>query len=322
MRLAYSFIFLLLLMPAALVFATDPSSISVQVVPPNPAPKESVTVSLGSFSINLDTVKIDWLEDGKTVLSGIGQKSYTTLAKSASTETRVGAIINMPDGQIIKSIIIRPTVMTLLWQANDSYVPPFYKGKALPAPGSEIKIVAMPEIRVSGTTVNPKNLSYDWRQDYTNQPAGSGYGRNYFIYNNDYLENSSTVSVTASTTDQRYSSENSTAVGASLPKILFYKIDSLVGILWEDALLDTHTMAGEEVIFGAPYFISPKNTYDPRLVFKWFINNIPTSVSIVSKNILPLRAPAGTSGTSKVRLEIENTEQLFSTAKKEIKVEF
>ena len=37
--------------------------------------------------------------------------------------------------------------MVLLWQANDSYVPPFYKGKALPGADTKIKIVAMPEIR-------------------------------------------------------------------------------------------------------------------------------------------------------------------------------
>jgi len=33
--------------------------------------------------------------------------------------------------------------MVLLWQADDSYVPPFYEGKALPSPNSEIKVVAM-----------------------------------------------------------------------------------------------------------------------------------------------------------------------------------
>jgi hypothetical protein len=78
--------------------------------------------------------------------------------------------------------------MTLLWQANDAYVPPFYKGKALLTEGSDVKIVAMPEIKSGSGTINPKNLTYSWKKDYTNDPDGSGYGIHSYVFMSDFLE--------------------------------------------------------------------------------------------------------------------------------------
>src|SRR3989344_8042891 len=171
-------ILILVLGTASTVSAISPSAINVSIAPQNPAPNENVTITLSSFAANLDIVTISWIVNGKTALSGIGIKSFSTTVGGVGTEVRVAAKIMLPDGQIDKNIILRPSVLALLWQANDSYVPPFYKGKALPSSGTEIKVVAMPEIRVGATTANPKTLSYDWKKNYSNSPADSGYGKN------------------------------------------------------------------------------------------------------------------------------------------------
>jgi hypothetical protein len=302
--------------------AVSSSSILVDISPENPGPNENVNINLSSYVSNLDSVLIIWSVDGKNVLSGIGKKSFSLTAPEAGEETSIVASISLPDGTIDKRIIIRPSVMTLLWQANDSYIPPFYRGKAMPTTGSEIKIVAMPEIRNGNQTVNSKNLVYAWKRDYTNKQDASGYGKSAFTYVDDYLEDSSTIGVTASTTDQKYSSAANITVGTVEPKILFYRQDAALGTVWETILSDGHKIQGNEIIEAVPYFISPKEIRIPTLVFNWFINDYQIAVPAYKKNVMPLAVQSGTSGTSIIKLEIEDTFKIFGGTSKEIRVEF
>ena len=307
-------------LPKAL--AVSLSSINVNIAPLNPAPHQNVTITLSSFAVSLDNVTITWLVDGKTILSGIGKKSLSITTKAVNSETRIEARIFLPDGEKSKKIVIRPSVMVLLWQANDSYVPPFYKGKALPTADSEIKVVAMPEIMLNNKIVNHKNMTYSWKLDYNNMQSASGYGKNFFTYINDYLENSSTISVIVNTTNQQYKSESSTRITTINPEISFYKKDTNMGILWEQALSNGYIIQGEEIIIAEPYFISPKNWRKPELLFYWNIGNRSIPTSLFTKNSVPLKATEGVSGTLKLKLEIENTNKIFQTAKKEINIRF
>ena len=304
------------------VFAVSPSSILVNMVPSNPAPFEDINITLNSYANNLDSVLITWSLNGKNVASGIGRKSFSLKAPAAGSETVVVAVISFPDGDVETRMAIRPSVMTLLWQANDSYVPPFYRGKALPTPDSEIKVVAMPEIRISSQLIDSKNMTYAWKKDYTNDQGASGYGKNFFLYINDYLEASSNISVVASTIDQKYSNQANINIETVEPKILFYKNNNSAGTAWEKTLNNPHRIQGDETVIAIPYFISPKEILNPRLMWNWFINDNIVNVSSFKKNVLPLKIQEGTSGNSKLRLEIENKDKIFQTVNKEINIEF
>lgn len=298
------------------------NSISADIVPPNPSPHQNITITLKSFIDNLDGTLISWSVDGKVITSGMGKKSFSTTTSDAGVETDVVATIYLPDGAIEKNIPIIPLVMVLLWQANDSYVPPFYRGKALATPSSEVKVVAMPEIQTSSGLVDSRNLTYAWQQDYTNNVDGSGYGKNSFTYVNDYLEDSNTISVTASTVDQKYSSQASIVMGMVQPEILFYKNDEGMGTIWESTLADEHKIEGSEIVQAVPYFISPKQLLNPGLVWDWFINDQRVNLTSFKKNFMPLQTQSGTSGTAKLRLEITNKYKIFQNTSKEINIEF
>ena len=302
--------------------AASSSSILVNIAPENPAPNENVDINLSSYAYNLDNVLISWSVDGKNSLSGIGRKSFLINAPAAGSETSVVAMISLPDGAVDIRIIIRPAIMVLLWQANDSYVPPFYRGKAMPTPDSEVKVVAMPEIKSGSTFVDSKNMTYAWKQDYNNDQEASGYGKNSFIYMNDYLDNSNNISVTASTIDQKYFSEASLDIGTTQPKILFYKNDANLGTIWEKALSNGHKITGDEIVEAVPYFISPKDIRIPILTWNWFINDSLVNILGSRKNLMPLKIEAGVSGTAKIKLEVNNTYKVFESASKEISVEF
>ncbi|KKQ21380.1 MAG: hypothetical protein US33_C0003G0006 [Parcubacteria group bacterium GW2011_GWC1_36_9] len=301
------------------IYAAPSSGILVNVVPSNPAPRENTNITLKSYENNLDSVLIIWSVDGKKVSSGIGKKSFSVNAPDAGSETTVVATISLPEGAIETKIIVKPVVMVLLWQANDSYVPPFYKGKALPAPDSEVKVVAMPEVK---SNILPQNMTYYWKKDYTNNVDGSGYGKNFFLYTNDYLENSNNISVTASTIDQKYSFDANINIGMIEPKILFYKNDDRLGTIWQNSLVDRHKIQGGEVVEAVPYFISPKEIQNPTLIWSWFINDSLINLASFRKNLIPLSVETGTHGTSRLRLDIENQDKIFQTTSKEIDIEF
>ena len=304
------------------VNAVSSIGISANIAPENPAPGEEVDITLKSYNYDLDSVLISWSVNGKNISSEIGKKSFSLNAPNAGEETSVVATVSLPDGATDTKIIIRPSVMVLLYQAMDSYVPPFYKGKALPSPDSTVKVVAIPEIISGSSLVAPNNMTYAWKQDYTNNPDGSGYGKNSFTYVNDYLDNSNNIGVTATTVDQKYSSTANIDIGMAKPKIIFYKNDTNLGIVWDQALVDGHKILIDEILVAAPYFISPGDIRIPTLTWDWFINNETVNAPIYMKNMMPLQVQAGTSGTSKIRLEINNIEKIFESATKEITVEF
>jgi hypothetical protein len=303
--------------------AISPSTISIEMAPLNPTAGENTTITLGSYASNLDGVSISWFVGGRKTTSGIGVKSFSLAAPSTGSETTVRAVIVLPDGEIEKKVIIKPSVMVLLSQAIDSYVPPFYRGKAMPTADSSIKVVAMPEIKLASGMVNAKNMLYAWKRNYTNETEASGYGKNSFTFINDYLEDGDTISVTASTIDGQHSSQANIDITPSQPQISFYKNDSRLGTIWEQALSNGHRIQGDEIVVAEPYFISPKEIWSSSLAWRWFINGSLTNNTLdYRKNWLPIKVEGGVSGVSTVGLELENTGQLFGATSKQISVEF
>jgi hypothetical protein len=298
------------------------SDISVNMVPANPAPGDNVSITLSSYLYDLNTVSISWSVNGKNSSSGVGDKSFSVTAPAAGAVTTVTAVVATSDGNFTETATIRPAMMVLLWQADDSFVPPFYEGKAMPTPESEVKVIALPQIKTGAGNVDPSTMLYTWQKDYDNQADASGYGKNSFIYNSDYLDSLNNISVTAATLDQKYSADANVNIATYQPEIDFYKNDTNMGTLWENALADGHKIAGSEVIEADPYFISPKDIRIPFLTWNWTINGNPVNTPSFTPNLMPVQTQTGVSGTSAISLTINNTNEIFETASKSINVNF
>jgi hypothetical protein len=296
--------------------------ISIDVNPPNPKPLESVNVSLNSFSVNLGTTLISWFVNEKLVASGIGQKKISVRVGVAGSSTNILAKISLDSGEVEKTLVLKPASVVLLWEAQDSYVPPFYKGKAMASAGSLIKVVALPEIKLDDKLINLKSIVYEWKKDHENTLEGAVYGKDFFLYQNDYLEDSNNISVLATTLDKKNSASANTNISATEPKIVFYRQDSQNRTIWEKSVGDGHKVKNTEVLVAVPYFISPKEILSPLLIFTWSINDYPVSVKSFIKHLLPLKTSQGSSGRANIKLEIENKYKLFQRADQEINVEF
>lgn len=212
--------------------------------------------------------------------------------------------------------------MVMLWQAEDSYTPPFYEGKAMPTSSSEIKVIAMPEIKNSSGFVDPNNMIYSWQLDQNNQQADSGYGKNSFLYVSDFLDTSNDVSVVTTTVDGQDSAQGGLNIKTINPKIDFYKDDLTLGTDWQQALSDESWVSGNEIVQAAPYFISPKDFRIPTLVFTWSVNGQQVPTLSYNESILPLQAQPGASGTSQIGLEIDSTQNITETVSKTMNLNF
>lgn len=305
---------------SAQVRSTD---IVLTLSPEFPAPNQNVTATLASFSTNLDKAYISWRVDSEEASGGIGKKTFYFTTTESNSSLSLIATINTIDGQSIqKTITITPTNVDMLWEASDSYVPPFYKGKALVGSQGIFKIVAMPNLTNQGAQVNMNNLSYVWSKDGDIQPSSSGWSKSSFTLQNSYLDKQNTVGVKISDISGGATASGNLTLFTSNPKIVFYENDFLLGTKWEKALTNNFQInPNGSTLVVEPYFFSPQNINSSNLTFDWSLNRERIKTPN-PKNSLSVKPDAGQKGNALIKVVVNNIRTLFQTAEKEISVQF
>jgi hypothetical protein len=303
------------------VFAqTRESDISISIIPLYPSSNESVKASLTSQVVDLTKALISWSINGEEKLHGVGKETFQFNTGVNETSINISASINLPNGRnLIKNIIVRPSEVDMLWEAVDSYTPPFYKGKALVSSQGKVKVVAIPSF---GEQSKGKNLSYTWSKDSKSQPQFSGWGKNYITFQNSYLDTINEVSVKISDLLGKTSGSGSLSLTVTKPKILFYKYDTLLGVEWTKTLENGFfvSSAGESIV-AEPYFFSEDNINSSNLSFEWFINGQKTDTQEI-KNILSVRLENDSHGSAVIKTTVENTDTLFQEAENQVRINF
>ena len=134
------------------------SELGVDISPNYPRPNETVSINLSLYTADLNSALITWYRDGESVLEGRGETRYSFQMGPVGKETKIEIQIELLGGtSFSKTFTLNPASVDLVWEA-DSYVPPFYKGKALHAMQGRLKIVAMPEFVKNGARISPQNL--------------------------------------------------------------------------------------------------------------------------------------------------------------------
>lgn len=165
--------FLLCLAPFK-IYAQTASDIDIKTSPNIPEPGEKVTITLESFSVNLTDSNIRWFAKGQVIKEGEGVNSITFIAPNESLTLAV-QIMTPERTEIIKSITISASSVDMLWEAPDTYAPPFYKGKSLPGPESLVKFVGIPSATPTFGQNGTKQVSFIWQKD--SQVIGSSNGK-------------------------------------------------------------------------------------------------------------------------------------------------
>jgi len=299
------------------------TDIVLTVTPEYPSPNQNVTAYLSSYTINLDKANISWSVNNQEMSVGVGKKSFSFKVGNLGADSDLSVTIDTIDGQnISKKLTLTPAGVDMLWEAYDAYTPPFYKGKALTPSQGQFKVVAMPSLVNQTGKVNINNLSYAWTEDGDPQPDSSGWSKNYFIFQNSYLDRGNVVDVKVSDISGSTNASGTINLNTTNPKILFYKNDPELGTKWETALTDGYTISPKgDTLTIEPYFFSPKNINSSILTFDWSLNGEKIDTPN-PKNVLSIKPDAGQTGSATIKVDINNTNTLFQEAVKQISVNF
>lgn len=198
--------------------AQSAADISLGTIPTDPQPLQNVRIEAQSYSADLDQATITWRYNGRVIDGGVGRKSITVTAPASGV---IGTITMTANGagfdNTAATLLLRPGSIDLLWEAADSYTPPFYKGKALLSTNGLIRVTGIP------SATAPKQLVYTWSRNNSVLGASSGYGKSSVLMRNSELESIERVSLEASS--GAFNGNASIMINPGDPSVVAYQKD-------------------------------------------------------------------------------------------------
>lgn len=281
------------------------NDISILINPESPDAFQDITITVRTFSIDLDIHYIEWFVDGERKKGGFGEKSIVVQTKDYGEAVSVEARITTQEGILNKRITLRPATLDIMWEALNSYVPPFYKGKALPTVGAVLKLSAIPQHSVNGSLQSPNQFDYSWGWEYKNKATASGFGKSYMAIQNSILRNEENVSVAAQNISGTFYAERSIRVPITQPQTLLYDTISTIPRLVQNYATSNNRL----VLRAEPFYFSLLADGKPdSMLYEWKINNTVTESRGLA-NILPIEI-AGSAQILPINLIIQHPRQL------------
>ncbi len=267
--------FIVILLAALFVYvplqasAQVDSTLTIRSSSAYPLPGESVTLTLGSPTLDLSGSPITWRRDGVTILEGVGETVVTLTLGESGVETRITASAEGTSA----SITMTPSRVGLLWE-SDSYVPASYEGRALPSAGTRVRLWAIPHLsRANGTPIPAAELMYTWKLNDATLASLSGRGRSSAVIGSPELFGAYTVSVEVSASGGTPRGEARVRISSVEPMVRLYADHPLFGIQHWNALGGNAFVLEREMTFAAvPYFAQAQSADDPSLEYGWRIN--------------------------------------------------
>ncbi|QQR82243.1 hypothetical protein IPJ70_03095 [Candidatus Campbellbacteria bacterium] len=173
---------------------------------------------------------------------------------------------NVANAQInVSTNLIKPTV-EMIWEVN-SYIPPFYKGKALYPVGGKTTVLALPPASMG----DPATLTYKWKRDGTAQGSLSGVGKQSFTFEGSQFGDVPLIVVEVS--NGKTKEIGMVKMQKVNPIIRFYENRPLEGIALERVLPTSFTTTEKDMIIEAyPYFSSTHAREEGSLSYTWTAN--------------------------------------------------
>ena len=286
--------------------------LSIASDPETPGPNQTVTLTLSDYLTDLNSSQVAWYQDGKLLSKSVGLKTLTIQTGKVGTQTRISVVVTGQDGSIMqKSLTLAPEELSIAWQAV-SYVPPFYKGKAMYSQQGDVKFVALPSmIDSNGAKLPSSQLSYKWTKDGEVQGDSSGYGKDTFSVPGAPVSRPVDIKVEATAPASGVTASAEIVLAPQTPKVMLYEDDALYGIRDEAAVTSVLSVRKPEItIVAVPYFFTTKTGLD-SLTYSWSINT--SAATGLDKTRSVVLRPNGSSGYN-VSLSVANSAQLLQSA--------
>lgn len=262
--------------------------LTLVATPSSPSPGESVTVVAQTPSLDKERTDFVWTIDSvrRPDISGLGKNTFTFIAKEVGSATRVSMRIE-PAGDLpmTSSLVVYSTDIAITWTAN-TYVPKWYKGKALPIPNSAMHIAAIPTFIIEGKTLLPDRLIYTWNKDGNRILKGIG-KRTLQFQMPEQSWDTPTILLVIEDDLRRIKKEVRVTLVGQTPKAVIYQTLPLGGVEFRRGTSAFPSVAPSIVDLQVePFFFNQTSKYD--LSYKWSIQHIMASSSPQNPFILTL----------------------------------
>ncbi len=302
-----------LLGSGTLLHAQIPQPISLIASPSSPSSGQKFTVQAATPTTDSDTATFRWTVNGiaQPDASGIGKHTIALTAGSLGSETRVAVSIAHARGIQSASLVVRVSDLALTWFA-ETYVPPWYRGKALPSQNAVVNFVAMPRIIIDGAAVPPERLIYQWSLDGEGN-ALRGLGERIFrIRTLDLPGATHTVRVTVEDSNRRVHKEALAIIVPTSPRIALYAATPLGGVEPRAARSFLSLGLGILTDFQAePFFFPVSSRRD--LSYRWTVGGRAIAGQPENPSLLTLNTGAK-AGTIPISILIDDREQFIPSA--------
>lgn len=282
-------------------------SADITTIPAFPSANENVSVRIESFSFDLNSSEIIWALDGIIKDKGFGKKNFSFKTGAVGSVSLIKAIIKTKEGKTIeKTLVVRPAGVDLVWEAS-SYVPPFYKGKALYSYQSLVTVIALPNIiNSNGARINPDNLVYKWTRDSKVLGEVSGYGKKKFSFSKSVPSAPSEIEVEVMSTDKKLKASGSITLEPSETKTLIYENNPLYGIIYEKAVAGDFKLGGNEItLTTTPYFFSLEDIDSRKIKYDWNMNGRSIN-NKQDERQATFRNADGGKGSTRISVDLQN----------------
>ncbi|GEM_PF-6933948 len=302
MRYIFISIVVILLNTSSVVEAASFNSVSISTVPEYPKPGEATSISLQSYSYELQGLPISWYLNGVFFKEGIGLTKISLSAPGLGSATSVKAQI----GNITNTTLeIRPTTVDILWEADTS-TPKYFLGRALPVDSSNIHAVAIPHLGNQDAT----NLIYKWYINGRFLKNLSGANRNTIVTSSPKLYDDYFLSLDILDNSGRTLGSNGVKIHSTEPEVILYNISPLLGVITYNALgaATIQESSIERTVLAVPYYFNTPSI--GNLSYKWDIFNAEyiQDIGVDSITITDAQVGAG------VSVEITNPEALLQSS--------
>lgn len=299
----------------------DDLDVSILVSPPTPGPNTKVTLRINDYSSDIASADIRWSVNGKLSARGPGLVSFNFTTGAVGGATTVTVEIT-PKGGLASSqtLTFRPATINLILSA-DSYVPPFYRGRALPGNENDVRIVAIP-LFYDGTSRLPyETLDYNWQNDFEPLPDQSGVGRNVLSLKTVSIFGDTTVKLTVTSPGGSIEATKLITISPVNPGLLLYLVDPLAGINYDRPLASRMSMEDQELTLEAvPFFFPAKHRAATGLQYSFSINGKRATTNINSPQRITLRQEGEAVGNATVGVSVTDPFDSLITAARNISI--
>ncbi|MBI4133750.1 hypothetical protein HY478_03985 [Candidatus Uhrbacteria bacterium] len=289
------------------------SDLSLEIAPEHPAPGNIVQISAHSSLLDLTGTTLTWYENGKQIGSGAGLATVEITAGPLGSDTTV-RVVAESDGELSQAEArIRPVEIDLLWE-SDSYIPPFFRGRALPSAGTNLRLEAIPYFKKSdGSSVPVGDITFTWKRNGYVEQSVSGRGKSEISLSAPALFGTDTISVEGRAKDGLEGSA-SVRIPSREPVVELYEAHPLFGTLYHRALGRTTNIPETESSFAAiPYYADATSPGDASLTYEWRVNGNTIASDPERPSELTINA-AGSAGVARIELALSHVTNFFLSA--------